>query len=75
MPGVHVTESVSKDGLRRAEVAGPEYVSCDVMPAPDLKGYLREVRRKGADAPRRHWYPSYEEALAAAVNYAGAEPH
>lgn len=75
MPGVHVTESVRNDGLRRAEVAGPDYVSCEVVPAPDLKGYLSQFRRKGTEDARRHWYPSYEQALAAAVNYAGAEPH
>ncbi|MEJ1934657.1 hypothetical protein WDZ92_31040 [Nostoc sp. NIES-2111] len=75
MTGIHVTESVRNDGQRSASVSGPDYVSCEVVPAPEPKGYWREVKGRGEQPPCRHWYPSYEEALAAAVNYAGSDPH
>lgn len=76
MFGVHVEESVGSDGLKVALVTGPAYVFCKVMPAANRpRWYVRETQRQIGGPVERTWYPTYDEAVAAAVNYAGPTHH
>lgn len=66
---IEFCETYHADGVR-ATVQGLRVGWCKIYPAKDSPGYLRVTQNHSKHGRRHAWYPTYDEAMAAAVQWA-----